>query len=181
MLEDVVAAVARDFAMLRIPCDVRFDKQFLAENAAPPRIVVVPTTDKFGAPVQSAGAFVATMPKGANPRPLATRYAGGEANIWAAGVVQPNPEDQLSADYKALGVLLDQFVASLQRLVPGIYSLDGGGVEQDAAVVLGHGRLYRLQFAVQVPVVAAPWDSVSGVVRQFTVQELDREVEVGVP
>lgn len=181
MLEDVVAAVATDFATLRIQCDVRFDRVFLAENASPPRIVVVPTADKFGPPLQSVGPSVATQFKGANPRPLWTRYAGAEAYIWAAGVLQPNEANQLTADYKALGVLLDQFVASLQRTVPGIYQLEGGGVEQDTGVIITLGRLYKLQFSVQVPVLPMPWDLVSGVVRQFTAVELDRSVTVGVP
>lgn len=182
MLEDVVTAVGRDFASLRVQCDVRFDSVFLAENATPPRIVVVPAPDKFGPPlqIQAAGVLPQSSSKGANPRPLWTRYAGAEAYIWAAGVQQSDEADQLGADYKALGVLLNQFVASLQRLVPGSYMLDGGYIDQDTPV-MSLGKLYRLQFSVQVPVTATPWEAVSGVVRQFTVQVLDKSVEVGVP
>jgi hypothetical protein len=182
VLEDVVAAVGLDFAAQRIQCDVRFDSIFEFENATPPRIVVIPTTDRFGPPiqVQAAGVLPQNARQGANPRPLWTRHAGATALIWAAGVPASDEADQLPADYKALGVLLNQFVASLHRLVPGFYTLEGGGVDQDTPVS-SLGKLYRLQFSVQVPVTAAPWIDVSGVVRQFTVQELDRSVEVGVP
>lgn len=170
MLEQVITAVSADFVARGVACSVLFDKQFLTENSAPPRIVVVPTRDKFKTTPQIARP-AGTQPGfagGANPRPLRARLAGADAHIWAVAPKQQRPEEQLAANYAALGALLNQFVASLNRVAAGAWELDSGEVDQ-RTVMVRYGLVYRLSFTVEIPMTDVPWQQVSGMVGKIDV------------
>lgn len=173
MLEQIITAVSSDFVERGVACTVLFDKQFLETNGSPPRIVVVPTRDKFKTTPQIARP-VGTQPGfagGANPRPLRARLAGADAHIWAIAPKQQRPDEQLDANYAALGALLNQFVASLNRVAAGAWELDSGEVDQRTLVVR-YGLVYRLSFTVEIPVTDVPWQQVSGLVGKIEVDML---------
>jgi hypothetical protein len=181
-LPNVIDAIVQDFAAEGVPAAVFYGPDHVAEHNSPPRIVVIPTSDSYGAPnyIQPNGFNGDVMADGQNPRPIATRMEGARAIIWAAGAKQSDPTLQQRADYNALHQLINQFVLSLHRVNPGNYSL-GRGTTTETTRVDRLGYVYELEFTVNVPITDGPWDpdtftntydTESGVTQQSTI-ELD--------
>jgi len=130
-LQDIVDAVQAQLGST--PC--LLGAQHLRAESAPPRVVFVPTADKFS-PAESAGR---------NPRQLWTRLAGCSVHLWAA-------------DVGATEALLNSVIAAFDVLVGGPnYKLDGQAewMNQDGALTnLGVG--YAFHVAFKVPITAAP-------------------------
>lgn len=112
----------------------------LAEHGAPPRVVVVPPRDTFGASDQN----------GANPQPIRSRLMGLEWHVWGATY-----DDALR--------LADEVMVSLDKAATGLWEAVSA-TWQKGTLVNVYGREYILTTTVELPIVDTPWTTVSEVV-----------------
>jgi hypothetical protein len=182
-LVDVVDLIRGDFVASGCPASVLYDQRTLAEHDAPPRVVFIPTTDTYEAPLAIGGLGPL------NPRANFRVRQGFDAHIWGAAPEQPNANAQRRADETFLWKLVNQTVLSLHRVAPGNnIPLTG---EFRGRSNMDRGLLYVLKGFVEVPVgldidyppwgideTAQTWITESGVVAAVTVDELkpDRTV-----
>jgi hypothetical protein len=174
-LQDVVRAVAADFAANGCPARVLFGKQYIAENDSPNRVVFVQTDDTY-----QPNTF-----GGRNPREVYVRNVGGEAHIWAAAPPQADASLQPFKDQEVLDALVNQVVLSLYNIDSGPGVTITNGSETQGVQLVRFGLAYVLRFTVQIPLldIAFPdlgidqdvktWDEVSGVTADTTVALID--------
>jgi hypothetical protein len=159
VIEDVVDTIRKNFRANGCPAEVEVGPQFVAENAAPPRVVFVPGAegDSFEGPLTIQQRFGATVEQPyQNPRSVATRWAGAVVHIWGAGVKQTEPQLQNAADRAALGALLNQTISAIHEAGFGSYRLLGGAVDTKTKLI-GYGLLYLLRIQLAIPVLQIPW------------------------
>jgi hypothetical protein len=107
--------------------------EHLAANATPPRLVWVPTTDRFDGAEKG----------GSISRSMRTRVAGVDLHIWGD-------------DLAAAETLLHQAVSAVHRVAYGSYEvLAGRWLTDDGRELLLKGRVYVLSLAVRMPVTDA--------------------------
>lgn len=184
-LLEVVNAIREDFEASGCPAKVFYDERQLAEHDAPNRVVFVPTSDTYEAPLAIGG------PGPHNPRAFFRVKQGFAAHIWGAAPDQPNPAPtaQRLADETWLWKLVNQTALSIYRVAPGNNQLLSG--DYRARANQDRGLLYVLKGFIEVPVgldidypkwgideTAQTWTNVSGVSADVTVEELkpDRTV-----
>lgn len=173
-MQDVVEGIRQDFIASGCIAPVFFGKQYLEDSASAPRIVIVPTTDRYTPPTAINASIQPQV--GLNPRPYWTRFAGCDVHIWAAAEPQPDGKDQLLADYGAIDRLLNQFVMSLTRVTNAI-TIDAGDWASETVHVRS-GLVCLVKATIEFPIVAVPfggnqtYEEVSGVHADITV-ELD--------
>lgn len=156
-MQDVVGALRQDFLDSGCTAPILFDKVFLDENASPPRVVIVPTTDRYTSP-QAINGLIAPQ-VGLNPRPYWTRFASCEVHLWAAGQALDG-RDQLLANYEAIDRLLNQFVMSLTRVTNAI-TFDGGSwADKTSHVKLG--LIYILKATIEFPIIDVAYQPYTG-------------------
>lgn len=161
MIEDVVNTIRKNFRANGCPAQVETGPQFIAENAAPPRVVFVPVPsgDTYEPPLAVQpryGADPTTQPY-QNPQSVATRWAAVEAHVWAAGVEQTDAEQQYMADRAALGALINQtFTALYDAAGFSFFRMQGGG-EDTRTKLIRFGLLYIMRFQLAIPVLRIPW------------------------
>lgn len=112
---------------------VRIGAKFLKDNSGvPPRIVWVPTRDRFG-PTENL--------QGDDPQ-LHTCMAGCEAHLWVA-------------DYEAGETLRNQVIAACNELYEGSYELgaEAGWLKATEGAVGDLGLVYLMFIAFSVPVL----------------------------
>lgn len=161
MIEDVVNVIRKNFRANGCPAQVEIGPQFVAENAAPPRVVFVPVTsgDTYEPPLAVQpryGADPETEPY-QNPRSLATCWAAVEAHIWACGVAQVDAQLQYAADRAALGALRNQTYQSLYYAAGMSFfrNVSGGELTKPGLVMMG--IVYVMRFQIAIPVLEIPW------------------------
>lgn len=164
MIEDVADWVRYDFGVCKCPAPVFFGREYLDENAEPPRVVIIPSEkpDRYAPPISIQQSALLPVPQsiaqwqpGQNPRTIRTRVVFGEAHIWAAAPMQSDPNEQRKADQQALDALINQTCASLHRSGPGNNQFSGG-IQVSSPNLLRRGFLYVLEFTVEVPVLDLP-------------------------
>jgi hypothetical protein len=109
--------------------------EHLKAHDAPPRVVWVPSRDRYGPPEST----------GANPRSLRTRLAGCEVHVWGA-------------DYDATEALLNLVQAAIHYVTYGSYQLDQGDAGWLAldGPLQNLGRAYVFHVVFKIPVTEAP-------------------------
>ena len=121
----------------------RFGADALGQQDAAPRIVWVPTTDRFDGAAKG----------GANPRDLYSVPTGADLHIWGADAEQRGAE----YDYDAAMLLRDAVLNALHAQVRGVGGAITGGVSVPAdGAVTRSGWLYVLSITVGIPVVRLP-------------------------
>jgi hypothetical protein len=131
-LHDVFAAVT---PLLPAALKSFFGAKNLPKAGVPPRIVWVPSSDRFGPPVGP----------GRNPNAKWTRKAGCVVHIWGAS----------HADIEGERGLLNAFLTALYQVAHGSIEILGGEwATEEEQSALAHGEAYLLSFAVDVPVVS---------------------------
>jgi hypothetical protein len=134
---DVTAQLNAQLNLSSTVAPVLLGAKNLKGTGAPPRVVIVPTRDRFG-PSQNIGA---------DPPQILTCFAGAEVHCWAADV--PTTE-----------ALRNAVLCALMTLAEGSFDLEGpaGWSEKDieGAQVL-NGSLYIFSLHVQMPVTDAPY------------------------
>jgi hypothetical protein len=108
-----------------------FGEENLAEHGAPPRVVWVPTADKFGPPTQR-GSVVG------DARALHTNRAAVAVHCWGA-------------DTASALALRDQFIVALRGQIGPNYELQDGGWAGQA--MMTNGRVYILSLTLNIPIV----------------------------
>ncbi len=158
-LIDVADAIAADFAANSVTANVYFGPEFRAQDDAAGRVVIVPNKDSYDR-LQHMG--------GSNPRPILTRKAGALAQIWAAAPANTAPLLKPAADWRALDALINQFLLSLNNVLPqlGAANLIGEGTMNTKTPHVAYGKQYDLQFWILHPIIDTPWvqptDTVKG-------------------
>ncbi len=122
---------------------VLFGREFLHEQLRSPRIVVVPKGGPFSGRMaaNSSTTQVGTYDNrnaATVQRPLWTRNATGEVHCWGA-------------DYPDAEFLGDQFIVSMQRVIPGGFLLGSGFWNEDTNV-MQHGQEWVFTFSCDLPV-----------------------------
>lgn len=122
----------------------KFGAEFISDNDAPPRVVMVPARDTF----DTAQANRLTKP--AEPRSRGTRWAGVMFHVWAAG-------DESSEDsyphIRAVEALTDRLIIAMRDAAFGAYRLEEGELQ---LADTGHfGRVYVFGAKFALPIVPA--------------------------
>ncbi len=135
-LEQVVAAVTAQLPSAGAGITIHIGSEFLMQNEAPPRIVWVPTKDRYGPPRGVGG----------NPRNVRTRHVGYECHVWGV-------------DYEAAELLADQVQAALYFLYWGVFQVTEGQWPQNLGATAGEvtqfGRNYVFFFTIDIPIAEA--------------------------
>lgn len=166
------------------PAKVWFGSEYLAQHDSPLRVVWVPTSDVYEAPIatQGRGCPPESMEHGANPRPIWLRWAGAELHIWGGAKEQNDERRQREKDQSVMDSLLNQVIVALQKTVTGYFRLQGGK-QMPAPHNVRKGFVYVLNIQVAIPIVdidfpcdaidtsAFTWLTESGVTGDITVQE----------
>lgn len=128
MIRDLTEALAK--ALPEIP--ILLGPEHLSAHAAPPRIVVVPSRDRFEAPRQ-----------GRDGRSVRTRILGLDVHFWGRDL-----------DYSDTEAMIHAFLFALDSMARTSCEIVGGTwVDAQAAPWLQHGRAYVLLVTFDVPVV----------------------------
>ena len=109
-------------------------EKYIAQHDTPPRLVWVPSSDFFGAPVQI----------GANPKTYATRFAGVDCAVWG--------EDLATTEEMVNDLIVAIHRACISR---GNYELRGGEWTT-AGELTNNGIVFMLHLVIQVPIVGPP-------------------------
>ncbi len=122
---------------------VLFGREYTVENVAPPRVVVVPKGGPFSArsAANSSTTQVGTKDNrnaATVQRPLWSRNAGAEVHCWGA-------------DYADAEFLGDQFIVSMQLVIPGCFRLGSGYWVEDINIVV-RGQTWVFTFTCDIPV-----------------------------
>lgn len=152
-LADVVAA----HAALLTGVTTQLGEEYVQENAAPPRVVWVPTAHSY----DSAGRVGASS-AARHPRSWGTRVAGVDLHVWAAGTKEDTDPYK---DLRACELLCDRVLFFLRVVAFGSFVANGG---QWLPVSRNHaGRTCVLRFLFNLPIVPAAADD-SSVLTSFT-------------
>jgi hypothetical protein len=108
--------------------------EHLKTHDAPPRVIWVPSRDRYGPPEST----------GADPRQLRTRLAGCEVHVWGR-------------DYDATEGLLNLVQAAIHTVAYGCYALEteAGWLALEGPLQ-NLGRAYVFHAVFKLPVTAAP-------------------------
>lgn len=137
-LTDIIAAVGEQ---LDDSIDVKVGKKNLNANGAPPRIIWVPTQDRF-APTQRVGG---------NAKAILTRKAGVEVHCWGADFAAT--EDLINQALVAIYAAVVKLPAAL--IMPqGFRILDDAGWLANAWT--NNGEVYVFHAEFHLPVTTAP-------------------------
>lgn len=186
MIADVVCAMRDFFTGTGCPAKVFLGEAHIAENAEPPRVVWIPTGDRFTPPLQTQAKGVPPAPSylGSNPRPVLTRWSGAEIHVWAgAGRLEAEQWRQYEKDLAALDALVNQTVLAVHKIVPGYYNFLGADNRQRVHIVnRGLRTVLRVEIAIPIVDIDFPCDAIDttvftwltqgDVVGQITVEEL---------
>lgn len=153
-LIDVAAAIAADFVARSVPATVYFGPEFKAQDDAGMRIVFIPTRDRYSLERHMGGM---------NPKPIRTREYGATVQIWSKALPQPDPKDQMAAEWAASDALINAFIVSMMNVGANNWEL-GEGVHNTRTPHTQHGRQYDLSITWYVPIVNVPWETPSPVV-----------------
>jgi hypothetical protein len=135
MLADLIAAIA---AKLPAGTASLVGGKHIGVMGVPPRVVWVPTEDKFAAARQH----------GPSPRSIKTRVAGVVVHIWAKGA---SPDQDLAAAEQ----LVNDVLWATHQEAYGSYEVVGGTwLGQDGEELTQLGRAYLLELQFQVPITA---------------------------
>ena len=123
----------------------------LAADAVPPRVVFVPTRDKFGPAERTNGTTVARVDGSGNKtwagRQLMVRYAGVQVHCWGADI--PSTETLVAQVLAAIHLGIAQDLDITQIAPKGYKLLDGGWLDQ-AWSNLGEVWVGNFEFAFPV-------------------------------
>lgn len=159
MISDVYDSVVDAFRRYGCPAVVYLGSQYQPQNTETLRVVLHQTIDQFASPLPSLNPIATQqyMYGAINPRPVATRRCGVEAELWATAPTQRDPQDQYRADLAYLDALVNQFVVALQQIASGLFVIEGGqaGPGNGAAGAAGLG--YVVKAMIDIPVIDAPW------------------------
>lgn len=112
----------------------------IGAHGMPPRVVWVPTTDKFGAARQH----------GLEPRAIKTRAAGVLVHIWAK-----DPTGDAEGDLPACEQLLNDVLWATHQVAHGSFEATGGSwLGQEGEELTQLGRAYLLELEFQIPITA---------------------------
>lgn len=137
MLADLIAEIA---AKLPPGTTSLVGARHIAAHGAPPRVVWVPTQDKFGPARQH----------GTEPRAIKSRGAGVVVHIWAR-----DPDGNPEKDLAACEQLLNAVLWATHQVAYGSYEVvDGSWLGQDGEELTQMGRAYLLELQFQVPITA---------------------------
>jgi hypothetical protein len=137
-LAQVVAYLAQDGGAT-VTC--KLGEEFVADNDAPPRVVFVPSADRYTVQMRSAG----TSPR--TPRSPRTRMAGLKLHCWAA---KDAADSTAYADLSAAELLVHRVVCALHSISHGAVEFEGG--EWTPAGLDHHGRVYTLSVRLALPI-----------------------------
>jgi hypothetical protein len=142
-LSAIFEAVKAEIDVLAPGTSIVMGGEYLQQNAAPPRIVFVPTDDTYRQPEIHEGDGVAyDLPTGA--RPLIEVSASVEFHIWAAS-------------WDDAETLRNAVVVALRRCAAAAFEILRGGWVTPQAAGLQSGRAYVLLVSFPIPVLdAAP-------------------------
>jgi len=132
MIDEIRAAL--QLAMPTIP--ISFERQALAANTIPARIVLEPVDEDFGNAHQNG------VP---NPRSLATRHLSLDVHIWGL-------------TYSAVEVLIAAFVTAMRTQLGVNYDLRSATWKGQSFCTLG--KSYTMRIAINVPVPETVLDTV---------------------
>ena len=145
MLEDVIDVVNTRLALAGVrganglALVAAFGAELLAHEDAPPRIIIVPTDDRFGPPFQI----------NENPRSIGTCMMGAEVHFW--GVTR-----------KQCRAISREFIKQLFGAVGNDYELGRGRFDPRPANVR-FGFEYILDIQVNEPITLSTFDPAYGV------------------
>jgi hypothetical protein len=108
-------------------------KELNNNRAKAPRVVWVPTRDRFGPP----------RGPGANPRRILTRNAGCEVHLWGA-------------DLASTEALLNSVLSAIHKVAHGSYEATEGEWKDQLGSVTNAGLAYVFGVTFAVPVTDAP-------------------------
>ncbi len=125
-LSDIISAVTAT-GSLPLGATVEIGEENLAKEGTPPRVVWVPTSDRFVAPTERGAT---------TQRSLHTRQAGVDVHLWGA-------------DFAGAESLLAAFVYALRQVVGANYLVTSG--QWFGQRLQAHGRIYVLSLVIGVP------------------------------
>lgn len=159
MISDVYDSMVEAFRRYGCPAAVYLGSQYQAQNTETLRVVLHQTIDQFAPPLPSLTPIATQqyMYGAINPRPVATRRCGVEAELWATAPLQRDPQDQYRADLAYLDALVNQFVVVLQQLTSGIFVVEGGQAGPGNGAAGSAGLGYVIKALIDVPVIDAAW------------------------
>jgi hypothetical protein len=133
-----------------LPIPFFVGEMYINQNDAPPRLVFVPTFDRFDAPMRI----------GEKRRALKTRVAGLECAVWGP-IIPPDPADPL-LDFAGTEELVRELVVALDQELRARFG-EGEALELTSSEWMTPGQITSLgmvcviRFALKVPVlVEAP-------------------------
>ena len=161
---DVQTQVSAQLNLGATVATVLLGAKFLKGTGAPPRVVIVPTRDRFG-PTQNNGDDAAPQ--------VLTCFAGAEVHIWAADI--PSTE-----------ALRNAVLCAIYTLAEGSYDLEGpaGWSDKDIdGAQVKNGALYIFTLHVQMPVTDAGYTlaTVTIIPETFTISPPGGTPESGPP
>lgn len=156
MISDVYDAMCHAFERYGCPIPIYLGPQFLAQHTPTSRVVMFQSTDKFKPP--SPASLTPTQRlQYINPRPVATRSCGLNAELWVTAPPQANAQNQYRADLAYLDALVNQFCVALQQLVSGLFDLEGGVCAPNNGAAARAGLGYLLSCSIDIPIIDAAW------------------------
>lgn len=132
MLADIAQAVITQVAgrVAGLSATAELGAEHWIAEGTPPRVVWVPTSDRFDPPAQEHRQY----------RAYRTRVAGVELRIWGA-------------DIGAVETLVNELIVAIHDNARGAYELGAGRWDgQDGAELLELGRAYVLSLTFRIPV-----------------------------
>lgn len=137
---DVISAVN---ALLPSGVAARIGPEHAGESIAPPRVVWIPMTDSFTAPLNHAGA----------PRsPVWTVESSWDVVLLCKGDDRTDP----TASFRALEVLRDAVICAIHKVARGNASIIAGRFDQqDDSAISRFGRSYTLSVRFSLDVSPA--------------------------
>jgi hypothetical protein len=155
VISDVYDSLVHLFKAYGCPAPIYLGEHWKDQHLPPLSVVIWQTNDVFA----PQGASVTPLQRGMyiNPRPVATRRCGLNAQLWATAPEQRDPCDQYRADLAWLDALVNQFVVGLQAIASGIHVVSGGVHAPGNAGSVRSGLGYDMTSMVDIPIVDAPW------------------------
>jgi hypothetical protein len=138
-LADVIAPISA--LLTGVTCQV--GSEFVSVNDVPPRVIWVPTMDRFDG----------AQRHGAGYRSVKTRVARCDVHVWGAAAAG---DVTAFKELRATELLLNRLICFIHQVAHGAYELEGG--DWGAAGISQYGRLYVLKVAFRIPVVPAEAD-----------------------
>ncbi len=162
MISDLYDSIVEAFERYGCPAKVYLGEQYRSQHTETLRVIMwqgsSSPADSFGG--HSAASLSPTQRiQFVNPRPVATRKCGFSVELWATAPEQRFPADQFRANQAYLDALVNQFVAVLQQIASGVYTVQGGLAAAGNADADVAGLGYTLQCSCDVPIIDVAWPS----------------------